>query len=491
MKKTLSSMLRKSCALLALIFVLTCSFSFSVMAEPADGEETAVADETAELATDAEAPSEEAEEASEEVAEENIEVTEETAEEKAEETVEEKTETTTAPVETTGTTSNAKVNIQGGGVKLFSDILGFFTKYLGYIAGILVFALIVKIILFPLSIKQQKNSQKMAKLAPKQEAIRKKYAGRNDRATQMKMNEEIQRLYAEEKFNPMGGCLPMLLQLPIILLLYTTINSPLTSISKTHEYYVDTNEISAILTEHAAEYGIELGTKGIAVTQAKALSVVANAKYDFDNVEDLDEGTTLVSVSEEQKVSVEKLRAYYKTFKVGPINLMENPNWSPIYNALIPFLVFLSSFFSTKLIRKFTYNPNGAAGDASMKFMDWTMPLMILWFSFNVAALIGIYWVFQNIISIGQQYLLSKLYPVKAPTPEEIREAELLMRGKKTKREDDDADERRTTNNAIKKAPIKKKKSNSPFIYAKKGIDEKYLEKVKAKGVVPKAKMKP
>jgi hypothetical protein len=82
------------------------------------------------------------------------------------------------------------------------------------------------------------------------------------------------------------------------------------------------------------------------------------------------------------------------------------------------------------------------------------------------------------------------MFPVKAPTPEEIREAELLMKGKKTKKAtvDDDEDEKPLP---IQKAPIKKKKSRSPFIYAKKGISPKYLEKVKAGGIVPKAKQRP
>ena len=476
-------MLGKGCALLAAVLLLTSAFSFGVFAdEPLVDTEDPVGTEQSGETEGEIPPGEEAKAETETDAETETETETDAAVPEETEKDAEKSEDKPA----------GKVLIAGGGVKIFSDILGFFTKYLGYIAGILVFALIVKIILFPLSIKQQKNSQKMAKLAPKQEAIRKKYAGRNDRATQMKMNEEIQRLYAEEKFNPMGGCLPMLLQLPIILLLYTTINSPLTSMSKTADYYVETAEIQSILTENAAEYGIELGEKDISLTQANALSRIANATYDFDDLSKLDENEKPVSVNDEQKVSIEKLRVYYDSFEVGPINLMENPGFSPIYNALIPLLVFLSSFFSTKLVRKFTYNPNGAQADASMKFMDWTMPLMILWFSFKVPALIGVYWIFQNIISIGQQFALSKLFPVKAPTPEEIREAELLMRGKKSKKDDDDdRSERRTENHPVKKAPIKKKKSNSPFIYAKKGIDDKYLARVKEKGVVPKAKMKP
>ena len=488
-------MLKKSSALLALIFVLTSAFSFCVFAEPEnEAEEPAAVTEAEEMAEETESETETEEKAEETESETETEEkaeeaepaakTEDKAEEKADAETEEKSETESAKI---------PVTIAGGGVKIFSDILGFFTKYLGYIAGILVFALIVKIILFPLSIKQQKNSQKMAKLAPKQEAIRKKYAGRNDRATQMKMNEEIQRLYAEEKFNPMGGCLPMLLQLPIILLLYTTINSPLTSMSKTADYYVEMDEIKEIIEQNVEDYGYAPETKKINITQAKALSLIANATYDFDDLSEVDEDEKIVSVSEEQKVNVEKLRSYYKSFNAGPINLMETPRPSHLLDWIIPLLTFLSSFFSTKLIRKFTYNPNGAQADASMKLMDWTMPLMILFFSFQVAALIGVYWIFQNIISIGQQFALSKLYPVKAPTPEEIREAELLMRGKKSSKRDDDDErsERKQSAPAIGKAPIKKKKSNSPFIYAKKGIDDKYLAKVKAKGVVPKAKMKP
>ena len=101
----------------------------------------------------------------------------------------------------------------------------------GYAAALLLFSLIVQLILFPFSIKQQKNSQKQAKLRPKESAIRKKYAGRNDRETQMKMNEEIQRLYQEEHFSPLSGCLPLLIQFPILIGLFYVIQRPLSYIS--------------------------------------------------------------------------------------------------------------------------------------------------------------------------------------------------------------------------------------------------------------------
>lgn len=366
----------------------------------------------------------------------------------------------------------------GAALKWLNDLTG------SYLIAILLFALIIKILLFPLSIKQQKSSQLMAKLAPRQEAIRKKYAGRNDKASQMKMNEEIQNMYAEEKYNPMGGCLPMLIQLPIIMVLYTVITNPLSSVmGYTSEKLT---ALSQLFTANSHLF------EGVAskISETDAVSLIANA-------------ADPAAVSAAFGADYTTITEFYKTFQVAPdLNLMDKPTLSFSLLLLVPICVFLASFFSTKLIRKFSYNPT--AGDAqtqmSNKFMDWTMPLMILWFSFSVPALVGVYWIFQNVISIGQQYLMSKLYPIKAPTPEEIREAELLMRGKTPNKKSKKA----TNNNAtetdgdkpvkkqpVQKAALKKKKAKSPFIYAKKGIDPAYMARVKAKGKVPKAKMKP
>lgn len=371
----------------------------------------------------------------------------------------------------TETEEKKEVTIRGGGWFLadwFGKALRWISDFFhSYLVGILIFALLVKIVLFPLSIKQQKNSQKMAKLAPRQEAIRKKYAGRTDRATQMKMNEEIQQMYADEKFNPMGGCLPLLLQLPVIMALYTAITSPLTTMLGYTTESLKGLSTLLLQTPNFSEIA------GKTITQSDAISRIAANGLDA------------------------KISAFYNEFQVLSVNLMDNPNFSSLL-LVVPVLVFLSSFFSTKIIRKFTYNPNaGTQQDASMKIMDWTMPLMVLWFSFSVPALVGIYWVFQNIISILQQIALWKLFPVKAPTPEEIREAELLIKGKKSRNVIEDRGEeaarpeRPKKQPVVSKAALKKKKANSPFIYAKKGIDEAYLARVKRKGVTPKAKKRP
>lgn len=70
-----------------------------------------------------------------------------------------------------------------------------------YVIALFFFALLLQVVLFPLGIKQQKSQITMAKLRPKEMAIRKKYAGRTDKPTQQKMNMEIQQLYADNGYN--------------------------------------------------------------------------------------------------------------------------------------------------------------------------------------------------------------------------------------------------------------------------------------------------
>ena len=105
--------------------------------------------------------------------------------------------------------------------RFFGSILAAFDSFTGhYLLALFLFALMIKIILCPFGIKQQKNSVKQARLKPKEMAIRSKYKGRTDQPTMQKMQNEIMDLYQKEGYNPMGGCLPIVLQIPVFLALY-------------------------------------------------------------------------------------------------------------------------------------------------------------------------------------------------------------------------------------------------------------------------------
>ena len=127
-----------------------------------------------------------------------------------------------------------------------------------------------------------------------------------------------------------------------------------------------------------------------------------------------------------------------QNFSVFGIDLTEKPTFAFNLYILIPILTFVFAFFSTKIIRKFSYQPAGTAQtQTSMAMMDWTMPLFSVWISFSVPSAIAIYWILQNILSAAQQMLLHKLYPIPKVTDEELKEAELKLKGKSASKKKD------------------------------------------------------
>ena len=96
-----------------------------------------------------------------------------------------------------------------------------------YLFGLFFFALVFQILLFPFAIKQQKSQISRAKILPKEMAIRERYAGRTDRVTQQKVQQEIQEMYQREGYSPFAGCLPLLIQLPLIFILFAIVRQPI------------------------------------------------------------------------------------------------------------------------------------------------------------------------------------------------------------------------------------------------------------------------
>lgn len=115
---------------------------------------------------------------------------------------------------------------------IFGFILTYIDKGVYLVFGIhntgiciILFTLVVYLLMYPLNAKQQKSTRLMNKLQPEMKEIQKKYKGKKDQASQLKMNEETQALYAKYGISPFGGCLPMLVTLPIMLCLYRVIYS--------------------------------------------------------------------------------------------------------------------------------------------------------------------------------------------------------------------------------------------------------------------------
>jgi len=279
-----------------------------------------------------------------------------------------------------------------------------------YMVALLLFALIVKIVLFPLGIKQQKNQVKQAKLRPMENAIRKKYAGRNDKPTQMKMNEEIQKLYSEQNFNPMSGCLPLLLQFPIILALYNVVVNPLRymchlSVEKITELATKANDLGL------AEFNLEkFGSyDGIALS-----NIMRN---------NFDKFSGMVELSERDIPNFNLFGNFLDLSQVPSFDVFKEGFSAAWFLFLIPILTFVVQFASSKILKKLSYTQAMQEGQGGC-VMDFAMPLMSVYFCFIVPAAIAVYWMFQCILGVVQQYVLVKMYPAPTFTEEEMKEAE-------------------------------------------------------------------
>ena len=347
-----------------------------------------------------------------------------------------------------------------------------------YLIALFFFALAMEVILLPLAVKQQKSQIKMAEIKPKEMAIREKYKGRTDRVTQQKMTIEIQEMYQENGYNQFGGCLPLLIQLPIILILFAIVRNPITYASNIENFDWNTNSKTAVefyqtekemLIKDKFEgneyyetvtlidnYQLALGGKK-QEEQKDGLNVflydssvkvneheMAISRLIIDGREELEsliadgkiDGSILTKYEE---TGLEAYSDKMPNYRIGPMNLLNEPDFGKnLWLMLIPLLVFLTSFMSTKLMRKFS----GAAQQVDANgnpigggfFMEVGMPLMSAIFAYSMPAAIGAYWIWRTLLSIAKSFVMSKTMPIPAVTEEMIAEARKAMKTKQKKK---------------------------------------------------------
>ena len=279
-----------------------------------------------------------------------------------------------------------------------------------YLFAILIFAVFVEIVLLPFGISQQKKSIKQARLRPKEQAIRKKYAGRDDKATQMKMTEEIQELYQKEGYNPMGGCLPLLIQLPLLLALYNVVINPLKYISGLSDDAV--LQIQSIVGGASNRSTMGLLNKITEMPFEAFRNVEGFTREIYDNMPNLNVfGVFDLSLTPQQCMNLESLKTV--------------AGWLVV---LIPVLTFVAYFASMKLNRKLIYQPMNDAAQAqtgcSNNIMDIVMPLFSVFLAFTYPAALGLYWIFKCLLGLLKQFILSKAMPLPVFSEEDYKAAE-------------------------------------------------------------------
>ena len=303
----------------------------------------------------------------------------------------------------------------------FGKLLSFFNNFTGsYLLALFIFALLVKIILLPFGIKQQKNSIKQAQVRPKEMAIRNKYKGRTDQRTQQKMQTEVMELYQQEGYNPASGCLPLLIQLPIILLLYKVITNPLQYICG---YSADVvNKVASYLTEIGA--GTFVNNKGVL------------SGYDINLISQINENTLAGINSALSGANLDVINPdifpNFSFFGLGGNTYLAVEPSTKIFSLLllVPALNCIFTLLSTYVTRKLTFQPLQNESQGSMKVMNIFMTAMTTFIAFTVPAAIGIYWLFNNILGMLQQLILAKTLPLPKFTEEDFKRAERELAGK-------------------------------------------------------------
>ena len=266
--------------------------------------------------------------------------------------------------------------------KPFAWIMGIFYNLTGnYVISIFLFTLLFRLIMLPFSIKQQKSSARMARIQPKIKRIQEKYA-----TNRVKMNEEMQKLYQKENYNPasLSGCLPSLVQLLLIFPLIEVIYKPITYIVGVGGETITNIATNLLGTDALKGRGYELTLLG-------------------QSFERLTEGGATSEIAT-------KITEFNSSF-FGLFNISEAPNFKELNILwLIPILAGgLQLAVSYVSIRQQKANGQAQAG-ASMGCMLYGMSIFSLYLCFTFPAGMGIYWISSSLIMLIQQLLMNKFY---------------------------------------------------------------------------------
>ncbi len=257
-----------------------------------------------------------------------------------------------------------------------------------YFLSLLIITLITRLILLPSSIKQQKNSAKQMRLQAKVNKIRAKYSTLNPREAQMKVSEETQELYRREGFSMNNmGCLPMILQLGVMMGLYGAIYSPIKLVLKFSEAQI--NELLAVYNSVIGEMSATRQGELLILNKFSELKAHLNPEI----------------IAE---ADILKIESFIENFRVFGIDLTANPKEVGGILILIPVLAGLTALLTSLFmyLKQRKTNPEMAKNPA-MGCMTLMSPVMSFMFSFSFPAGIGFYWIISNILSFIQTVGLS------------------------------------------------------------------------------------
>ncbi len=291
---------------------------------------------------------------------------------------------------------------------------------------IIIFSILIYVLMTPLQIKQQKFSKLSAIMQPELQKVQKKYQGKKDQDSMMKMQEETSAVYQKYGVSPTGSCVQLLIQMPILLALWQVIQNIPAYVGSVKNIFIGvadkiiavngyTDIIQKFITEN---------------NMARVRLIMENEKATRDSIIDF-----LYALSPSQWDSVSKMSQFsgfsdaiektadkisgMQTF--GVLNIAEQP-WNYIQSALaggaillavaavaIPILSWATQMLNIKLMPQPAQQDNqNNAMAGSMKMMNTVMPLMSAVFCFTFPVGLGIYWIASAVVRSIQQYIINR-----------------------------------------------------------------------------------
>ena len=306
------------------------------------------------------------------------------------------------------------------------DLLFRFTSMFGIVnigLCIILFTLVTKLLMIPLTIKQQKSSKLMAVMQPELTAIQKKYKGKEgDQKAMMMMQTETKAVYEKYGTSMTGGCLPMLIQLPIIFALYRVIYNIPAYVHSVRGYYeMVIANLPAGFQTNQTFMDLASSSKMLSGADFTDLNKVIDLLYTFTGKQwevlvgafpqvgqaVTESGDSVVSAIERMQTFFGLNIAYTPMQVIG--NFFSHVDGTTVFALIaalaIPLLAGASQWYSSKLMMATTQSPQGDEnpGANMMKSMNVMMPLMSVFFCFTFATGIGLYWVAQSVFTIIQQ----------------------------------------------------------------------------------------
>ena len=273
--------------------------------------------------------------------------------------------------------------------------------------SVILFTIIVRLILLPMTIKQQKFSKLSGLMNPELQEIQAKYKDKRDQVSMMNMQAETKAVYEKYGTSPTGGCLTMLIQLPIMFALYRVIY-------KIPGYVTKIRELCGGIADKIKGTGDDWATKldaikGISVSASTGRATLIDKIYNLSPEKWSEVQNAFPSVDFGN--AYDQIHGYNNLFG---ISLTQAPGWRLSWALIIPILAGLTQWLSVKLMENKNNVNVGSQNDqqagmaSSMKVMNTIMPILSAVFCVSFASCIGLYWIASSVVQIVVQLVINK-----------------------------------------------------------------------------------